>query len=76
MRKTLTVTINLFLLTIFITLFNCQKDNYNNIKNTEIQDIKDKFSLEEFNDTNLKNNLIIDWDHFNLKEHTDSTRNS
>lgn len=51
---------------------SCSKDSISEVELTEIQQIQSKFSLENFNDEFVKNNLVIDWTSYNVNQENDS----
>jgi len=55
-----------FLFGISLLLWNCNQEenfqlNENNALSKEVQEIKSKFSLDNFKNNSLKNNLVINW---------------
>lgn len=55
-----------------LLIISCSKDNPSEVELTEIQQIQSEFSLENFNDDFVKNNLIIDWTHYSINQQNDS----
>nr|WP_143404134.1 hypothetical protein [Gaetbulibacter sp. 4G1] len=57
-------------------LWNCEKEEISpmSLQLTEIQQIENEFSLKNFNDSFVSNNLVVHWDDFiskeNIKENT------
>lgn len=62
------------ILTFGITLFtiSCSKENVTEIELSETQQLQSKFSLEDFDDVFVKNNLEIDWNNFNTNLNSES----
>lgn len=52
-------------------IIGCSKDSIE-IPLSEMQQIKKEFSLENFKDDFVKNNLVIDWRNSNIKNSNDS----
>ncbi|MFI0429473.1 hypothetical protein [Mariniflexile sp. HMF6888] len=53
------------LLIISISLINCNKEEVRQTSLNDIQQIQGGFTLENFNDPYIKENLIVDWNDFN-----------
>ncbi len=66
MKQTFLKTMLLFFITISFT--NCDKEDNSEVELTEIQKIQSKFSLENFENPFVKNNLLIDWNDFNTNQ--------
>lgn len=74
MKPTLLKIILLLFITFSIT--NCDKDNIIEKQQDDIQQIKNEYSLENFNDINIKNNLSIDWDDYIQQKNPETNSNS
>ena len=70
MKQTLLKTFLLFLITIYFT--GCENEDVNQTTLNHIEQIKKSFSLSDYNDDFVKNNLVIDWNNFNLTQENDS----
>ncbi|GAA3613173.1 hypothetical protein Q4Q39_03780 [Flavivirga amylovorans] len=68
MKQILLRTTLLFFITIFFT--NCNKENIGDVPVNNIQKIKRQFSLENFNDNTIKDNLHINWEDYIKTEST------
>lgn len=56
-------------LSLLISLFiNCSYDESSEIEFSENQKIQNEFSLDNFNDLFIKDNLIVDWNDFNIED--------
>ncbi|WP_452219613.1 hypothetical protein [Lacinutrix salivirga] len=64
-KNLIKIGILVFGISIFTT--NCSKEDVDKIELTEIEQLQNNFTLENFDDIFIKNNLIIDWDNFNSK---------
>lgn len=70
MKQTLLKTMLLLLIT--VTMINCNKDDVNETLTNEIQEIKNAFTLEYFDDNHIKNNLNVNWFDFKLNINEDN----
>lgn len=64
-------SVKTLLLLVTISLTNCAIEDDDKTPKNDIQKIKSEFSLENFNDTNIKDNLSIDWNDFKKQENLD-----
>ncbi|NMH86227.1 hypothetical protein [Flavivirga algicola] len=62
MKQIFLKTTFLFLIIIFFT--NCNKENIRETPINDIQKIRNEFSIENFNDNTIKDNLSINWDDY------------
>ncbi|NJX16585.1 hypothetical protein [Tamlana crocina] len=56
---------------ILILFWNCQTEDYDQNSLNDIQEIKNTFSLDNFSDNNIKDNLIVHWNSFNSQKSSD-----
>lgn len=61
-----------FILASFLILWNCQTEDYNQPLLNDAQKIKSEFSLENFEDNTLKNNLSVDWNNYIKSENLET----
>lgn len=59
----------IFLLCFVFVFTDCSKNNNSDIELTQVQQMQINFSLENFDNFFIKDNLVIEWDDFNLSEH-------
>ena len=64
MKQLLKIGILTFGISLFI--ISCSNEKFAEIEPTETQHLQNKFTLENFDDVFVKNNLEIDWDNFNF----------
>jgi hypothetical protein len=71
-KTTIFFKIGILLFGFSLLTISCSKDSISEVELTEIQQIQSKFSLENFNDEFVKNNLVIDWTSYNVNQENDS----
>ncbi|MFD0837257.1 DUF6973 domain-containing protein [Mariniflexile aquimaris] len=78
MKQKIKHLLKIGILTFGISLFiiSCSKENVAEIELTETQQLQNKFTLENFDDVFVKNNLEIDWDNFKTNLNTENEINS
>ena len=62
MKQLFLKTVIMLIITLSFT--NCDKEEVNQLTTNEIEKIKSDFSLENFENLIIKNNLSIDWNNY------------